>query len=93
MLKPNEECPKLYRVLFAVGSQSEAESLISYLKTSVIRYILAHTMMTELVSTKKNWSTIPAPPSLDKKWTNSKVYTFLNLKKCKDVIEATMKEV
>lgn len=93
VLKPNEECPKLYRVLFAVESQSEAESLISYLKTSVIRYILAHTMMAELVSTKKNWSTIPAPPSLDKKWTNSKVYTFLNLKKCKDVIEATMKEV
>lgn len=93
VLKPNEECPKHYKALFTVESQSEAESLISYLKTSVIRYILANTMMAEQVVAKKNWSMIPAPSSLDKKWTNAKVYAFLNLKKYKDIIEATMREV
>lgn len=93
VLEPNMECPKLYREMFTVESGDEAESLISYLRTSVIRYILAKTMASEKVGAKKNWGMIPAPTSLDKKWTNARVCGMLGLKKYMSLIEQTMKEV
>lgn len=75
--RPDEIHSKSY-ISFNVNSESEAESLLSYLKCKLPHVLLSMRKITHNLCNKEVFKWIPIPP-LDRKWNNEDVYKLFNL--------------
>ena len=64
-------------ISFRVSSKTEAESLVSYMKTKLVNFLLGLRKCSQDIN-EKTCKWIPLPP-LDRTWTDDAVYTFIGL--------------
>ena len=75
--KPTEICNQSY-VLFEVGNEEEAKSLLSYMKCRLPNLLLSlRKASQDICESTCKW--IPLPPLLNKEWTDEEVYKHFKL--------------
>ncbi len=93
ILEPNVVCTTHYCVYKTFDNINEAESLISYLYSKLIRFVTAFTLTGTTTSKAEFWRFVPAPGSFDHIFTDEELYKAFNLpQKYIEVIESVIKE-
>ena len=72
LLKPKEICTQTYLVVGPFDSNSEAESMISYLKTRFVRFLMLPQILSISIS-KQSFQFVPIQ-SFNEIWTDEKLY-------------------
>jgi site-specific DNA-methyltransferase (adenine-specific) len=76
---PNSACTETYLVIGAFDTQTEAESLDSFLRTKLARFLVGLRKNTQHIN-KDRFKFVPELP-LDQTWTNEKLYEHFNISK------------
>jgi site-specific DNA-methyltransferase (adenine-specific) len=76
---PNSACTETYLVIGAFDTQTEAESLDSFLRTKLARFLVGLRKNTQHIN-KDRFKFVPELP-LDQTWTNEKLYAHFNISK------------
>lgn len=72
VLKPGEICTETYMVISTFESEKEANSCIAYIKTNLVRFMLAMVTTTQHLS-KSNFQFVPLQ-DFSEPWTDEKLY-------------------
>lgn len=92
ILPPLGVCTETYLVIDNFLTQSEAENLMLYLKTKLVRFLVAQTATTQHIS-KANFIFVPVL-DFNKSWTDVKLYSKYQLDKEEvDFIESMISEM
>lgn len=93
VLGKNTVCSSHYVVYRAFDNEDEAESLVSYLNTKLIRFITALALTGTTTSKNEFWRFVPDPGNLDHIFTDDEMYKKYKLTaKEIEVIESVIKE-
>lgn len=77
LLKPKEICTQTYLVVGPFDSNSEAESMMSYLKTRFVRFLMLPQILSISIS-KQSFQFVPLQ-SFNEIWTDEKLYKKYSL--------------
>lgn len=90
ILPPKAVCTETYIVIDSFDTEDEAKNLLSYLKTRLVRFLVAQVTTTQHIS-KSNFSLVPVQ-DFSKPWTDAELYEKYGLTQDEiDFIEATIK--
>ena len=79
VLNPGIVCSSHYCVYRSFNNKREADSLVSYLNTKLIRFITALTLTGTTTSKQEFWRFVPDPGALDHIFTDQELYTKYGL--------------
>ena len=79
VLPPKTVCTESYIIIDSFESQTEAENLLSYIRTKPVRYLIAQMLCSQDL-TKDRFSFVPYP-SMSESWSDARVADYLELSK------------
>lgn len=90
ILPPKTVCTETYIVIDGFDTEKKAENLLTYLKTKLVRFLVAQVTTTQHIS-KSNFALVPVQ-DFSKPWTDTELYAKYNLTDDEIAfIEATIK--
>lgn len=93
ILKPGQVCAFNYFCVRVCNSKAECDSVVQYLNTKFIKYIILNSLISTSMGNRETWRFVPDPGSFDHIFTDNELYKKYSLTADEiSLIESVIKE-